>query len=226
MKLANLLAATMLAATAVGANAAVIFDNFAGLGGAGGPGYTEETRNSNGTFGAVVQFTADTTITGLGVRYRVNNDQDIRFMIFDSLLGGTIDGIAYAGNGGLLYQQVKSFSATASVDFIYSDPLSFTFEAGRRYDIGIVGSTGTLTGSWNFPGNCSRQVAYTEGNAQSIYGNANFSGFGEPMTGGYACVDPHIQLLADNGTDVPEPAMLGLFGLGAIALAAARRRRV
>ena len=89
--------------------------------------------------------------------------------------------------------QTKFFSATSSLDYIYSDLLSFTFEANHRYDIGISFDTGSAKGSWYFGGTCGTNVATAQGNFESIYGNANISG-GRSDTG-YACVDPHLLLI-------------------------------
>jgi hypothetical protein len=119
----------------------------------------------------------------------------------------------------VLFSQTKSFSAVAGpVDYyLVTDPFSFTFLPNHRYDIGIQGSTGDLTGSWDFKGGFINTI---EGGFESINLNANI--FGGQSDFGYAGVDPHVRL-----STVPEPTSLAVFGIGACfaGVGATRRRR-
>lgn len=193
-------AALMLGTSAL-AQATVVFDsslgNFA----------MNETRGSDSNYAAVLHFTQDVQVARIGVFTSVNDDQDIKFLIFDSAFNGT-------GTGSLLLSDRKSFTKNTTQTFIYSDLIDFTFLANHTYDVGILGSTGTLTGSWGIGD-------YTQNGITAISWNANFGNFDAPITGDYAGVVPFVQLVSAN---VPEPVSTALFGLGLAGLACARRQ--
>jgi hypothetical protein len=198
------IAALMLGASAW-SQATVVFDSSLGS------SYwftTSETRPSDWNYAAVLKFDQDVTVSQIGVFTSVDNDQDIKFLVFDSASDG--------GSGALLLSDQKSFLANPTQTFIYSDVIDFTFQANHTYDVGILGSTGTLTGFWGIGD-------YTQNGITGVSNNANFQSFVAPTTGGYAGVVPYIQLVTADGA-VPEPASAALFGLGMLGFAAARRK--
>lgn len=197
------IAAVLLGASAL-AQATVVFDSSLGT-------YTDltsETRNSNNNYAAVLSFSQDVKVSQIGVFTSVDNAQDIKFLIFDSALSD--------GTSSLLLSDQKSFTKNTTKAFIYSDLINFTFQGGHTYDVGILGSTGTLTGYWGV-GN------YTQNGITAISHNANFQNFSAPITGGYSGVVPYLQLVTADAK-VPEPVSTALFGLGLAGLAAARRK--
>jgi PEP-CTERM motif len=216
-----LVASSVVASMPSTASAVPIFNNFKGT---GATNYVEETRNASFTFGTVLNSTATTSIDQMEFRWRPNNDMDVTFLIFDSQLGGlfgTVDWTPIGNN--LLFSQTKHFSASGGpVDFdLVTDPFTFTFQPNHRYDIGILGSAGTLTGSWDIQ-NGTGNINTVQGGFESINRNANLT---PTRSGeGYAGVDPHIILSTVN--QVPEPASLVLLGIGIVALGIGHRHQV
>jgi len=199
------LVALMLCGTGT-AHAALIFDN------RDAGDETVETRLGTFVFAAVVDVDATITINQIGVRFRPESDGDVAFLIFSSLLDAV-------GTGDLLFSQVVPVLGNpgGAIDYLLSGPLSFTLEAGQRYDIGILSNGPALTGTWDFTPNSGSGIT-------SIPRNANFTDFAQPTTGNYSGVDPHIRLYA---TDVPEPGSVALLcvGLASLSWMWIRRRR-
>jgi hypothetical protein len=197
-----------LGAATAPASAVTIFDSRAlgePLCESGGLCETEQ-RTSDINYAAVLQFTANVTVNQIGVWSSVDDAQDVKFVIFDSLLFG--------GTGDLLFSQTKSYGVTAAT-WLYTDPMSFTFQAGKTYDVGILGNGRNLTGRW---------IAYTDltsGPVTGIAQNANINNFGAPQTGGYAGVVPWVQL----NTNVPEPASWAMMIVGFGLVGTSLRRR-
>lgn len=101
-----------------------------------------ETRGSNSNYATVFTVTTTTTINELCMWSAVDDAQSVKFIIFDSLFNG--------GSGAVLFSQTKAFPAQAA-GYICTDPLSFTFNAGSTYDVGILGNGVSLTGEWAIP---------------------------------------------------------------------------
>jgi hypothetical protein len=196
--------AAFLLGTSALAHATVVFDSSLGAYGT----TTSETRGSDRNYAAVLSFSHDVKVSQIGVFTTVDNAQDIKFLVFDSASAG--------GTGALLLSDQKSFAQNTTQTFVYSDLIDFTFLANHTYDVGILGSTGTLTGFWGI-GN------YVQNGITGFSNNANISHFNAPTTGDYAGVLPYIQLVTADAK-VPEPVSAALFGLGLAGLACARRK--
>lgn len=168
----------------------------------------DEQRGSSGNYAAVLSFSADVTVTRIGVWSSVDDPQNVKFLVFDSQLNG--------GTGDVLFSQTKAFAA-APAAFLYTDPISFTFLAGKTYDIGILGDGQFLTGSWSVGD-------VTANGITAISTNANINDFAAPSTGGYSGVVPYIQL-ETAGAAIPEPASWAMLIVGFGLTGAAMRRR-
>ncbi len=208
-----ILTVTALIGLATHAHAGVIFDNFKGT---GATNYFEETRNATFTFGTVLNSLNTTTVNEIQFRWRPNNDMNVTLFIADSELGGTFGSLNWAPIGNnVLFQETFAVSAVIGpVDYyISTGPISFTFQANHRYDIALLGDTGTLTGSWDIT-NGSGNINTVQGGFESINANSNndFGGSGPQSDAGYAGVDPHIRLLTNDVAGVPEPASVVLAG--------------
>lgn len=197
--LAGVVAVMLLAGSA---QASPIFDSSLGS-----YGYTALLTRQNDTsnVAAVLEFSQNVTVSQIGIYSSVDQAQDIKFLVFDSLLNG--------GSGQLLLSDEKSFVQDSNQTWIYSDPINFTFLAGQTYDVGILGDGLSLTGEVG-SGN------YSQNGITEISENANITDFNNPYTGLYASTSPFVQLLAAS-TPVPEPSSIALFLAGLTAIGGA-----
>jgi hypothetical protein len=200
--------------------AAVVFDNSL----SGGP-VTSDTEPADWMWGAVVHATSNVTINQIEQQVEINgnNSGHMKFLIFDSKSG---DG-GYTGSGALLFSKEITLPSTPPTDppnYTGSGPISFTLEAGKTYDIGVLADT-DVYGTYDTHGGAFA-VSDSQNGLTSYVHNANFGSpsggsYANPTTGAYGTADPHIRL----STAVPEPASATATALLAIAITAATRRR-
>jgi hypothetical protein len=89
--------------------------------------------------------------------------------------------------GPLLFSDTVNVTASASLGYIFSDPISFLLLANHYYDIGAVFSGNAINYSYDLTPN-------TQNGITSIISNQNVENFANPILVGHAAADINIKL--------------------------------
>lgn len=191
-----LLAACAALALNLPATSSVIFNN------ADPPLSTTNRDNSIEGVAAYLQIGAsDVTIGQIAINARPFQDGQLKFVIFsDSAPPG-------GSSGSLLFSDPVDVSASSSLSYILSDPLSFTLQAGQYYDIGAIFSGTDISYTYDF-------TADSENGIISIVSSQNIDDFGNPIQAGHGGVSDISIELYSQATLATEPAVPLLIGLG------------
>jgi hypothetical protein len=177
----------------------LVFDNFDPPGG-------QSVRSAASSPGTLIQVASTVTISNIAVLNQLDTDGEVKFVIFDD-----------SSNSLLFASSPKAFTATAFGTLTYkmSDDFSFTLLAGHSYDIGAIAD---VSGLWAFD-----RISDTQNGITSVLSNPNFSSFVTPSIAGHGGADGAIRLF--RASSVPEPAGVGLFGVGGCIVYLTWRRR-
>lgn len=131
-------------------------------------------------------------------------------------------------DGGTAFGSFDADTSSGQLTAINVTTTAGSTFSGRTYTLANTVSpyiAGYYAYSYNADGTGYWQAAITTPSYLTLgtfaLGNANFEVDYFASAARYATAGS----VTSNAADVPEPAMLGLFGMGAFALAAARRRR-
>jgi len=158
--------------------------------------------------GQGVIVTTTQTITDMGFYLDQPNGGDLKFMIWDMT------------NSTLLYASVLNPGPSFSPSWVYSNPFSFTVNAGQEYWFGVINDhsfmqVGTLVPPINYSNN---------GLTADISGSSSYANYASPFFTGYS---PGMEVgLRLDGEPTPEPGSLILLGSGVLGLAGVLRRRM
>lgn len=187
--------------------AGIIFDN------ADAPLNTTFRSSSNLPLGvaAYIQIGgSDVNITQIAINAAPGQSGQLEFVIFSDV---TPPG---SNAGSLLLSDTVNVTSSATLNYILSDPISFTLLAGHFYDIGAIFNGSSINYSYDL-------VANTMGGISSIVSNQNVDAFANPVLTGHAGADINIQLFGGTSA-VPEPVSVVLTGLGLAAIGLRRLR--
>jgi hypothetical protein len=163
-------------------------------------------RSADNGPGQGVVVTTTQTISSFGFYLDMPNGGDLKFMIWDDT------------NTNLLLTDVRSFSPFGTQDWVYTNPINFTLNAGHTYWFGVISDNEEDVG-YIFP-----PVNYSVNGLTAVTsGNANYTGYANPAFGGNGGAE--IALRITTGSAVPEPGSIALMGTGVLGLAGVLRRK-
>jgi opacity protein-like surface antigen len=164
-------------------------------------------RSADSGPGQGVSVSTTQTISGFGFFLDMPFGGDLKFMIWND------------NNTSLLLTDVRSFSAFGTQQWVYTDPINFTLNAGHTYWFGVIADNEEDVG-YIFP-----PVNYSANGLTALTsGNSNYSNFANPSFVGTASAQ--IALRITEGSAVPEPGSIALMGTGVIGLAGLLRRKM
>jgi hypothetical protein len=186
----------------------LIFDN------ADGPLGTTLRNAANPPLGVAAYLGiggSDVTISQIAINAAPGQSGQLQFVIFSD--------IASPGSsaGSLLFSDTVNVSASVSLNYILSDPLSFTLQAGHYYDIGAIFNGTSITYSYDL-------VPDTQNGITSIAANQNINNFGTPTLTGHAGADVNIQLYMSSAKVPDGGATVMLLGMALSGLGFLRRK--
>jgi hypothetical protein len=166
-------------------------------------------RSADSGVGQSVAVSTTTTITDMGFYLNMPSGGDVKFMIWDS------------SDSNLLFSSVLSgVSASETQSWVYSDPFSFTLNAGQTYWFGVIADNTVEIGF------ISSQYSYSANGLSAVFNNSNYTSFSTPSYSGGGGAEIGLKLDAgETPTPTPEPSSIGLLGMGLASLAGIARRR-
>ena len=162
--------------------------------------------------GQGIAVSTNTNLTNIGVDIAMPTGGNVKFLIFNA-----------ANSALLLATSPETLPASTTPAYVESPSFSFTLNAGTTYFFGVIADN-NIDINFYFP----PQTFDQNGLDALLTGNSNYDNFASPMlatANPFGGAEMTLQLFGTQAASAPEPASIGILGVGLLGLGLLRRYR-